>query len=254
MNNMMQSMNPQMQGISSNHMQGMNSNQLQNINPNQIQGIPPNQMQAMMQQQYLATMNNNQVQAGPSLVSKLFDDNSGSKPMQSAGTSIADLKKMQPLSRSPNQSPREQWKKQNDVRQQQGFSDSDQERDKIKHLVKDINKSLDDYGPSKMRNTEDSDDESDNNNDATEKEQDNDKEEMDNSKKIDDKSILDHLKEPLLLIIIYVILSQNFVRRTIGNYVSYINPREDGNVPLVGYILYGVILAVAFVFFKKILI
>jgi len=242
MNNMMQNMNPQM-------------TQMQGIPPNQMQGIPPNQMQAMMQQQYLATMNNNQTQAGPSLVSKLFDDNSGSKPIQSAGTSIADLKKIQPLSRSPNQSPREQWKKQNvDIRQQQGFSDSDQERDKIKHLVKDINKSLDDYGPSKMRNTEDSDDESDNNNNATEKEHYNDKNEMDNNKKIDDKSILDHLKEPLLLVIIYVILSQNFVRRTIGNYISYINPKEDGNVPFVGYILYGVILTVAFVFFKKILI
>jgi len=242
MNNLMQNMNNQ-----------QNMNQQQNMTP---------ALAAMMQQQYFDAMNNqgqniNSNQQG-SLVSKLFDNPTGSNKMQSTGTSIADLRKMQHVNKQRSAPPlrqvsaREQYKKQNIDIRSQGISDSDQERDKIKHLVKDINKSLDDYGPSKMRSTEDSDTDTDNdnNNSASEKEKTDEK----YTKSNDENIILDYLKESILLIVVYVILSQNFVKKMIGTYIAQINPREDGSVSLIGYIAYGVILAIIFMFLKRAII
>ncbi|CAH6421500.1 Hypothetical protein KVN_LOCUS313 [uncultured virus] len=62
------------------------------------------------------------------------------------------------------------------------------------------------------------------------------------------------IKEPIILIIIYVILSQSFVKNGIGKYIKQINPDENGNISLIGIIIYGTILAVLFMFAKKILL
>ena len=51
--------------------------------------------------------------------------------------------------------------------------------------------------------------------------------------------------------ILYMILSLSFVKKTIGNYVSYINPDESGKVKFFGIFIYGLVLAVLFIGLKK---
>lgn len=67
------------------------------------------------------------------------------------------------------------------------------------------------------------------------------------------QKIPESLREPLLLIIIYVILSLNVVKDTIGEYIPQIKSKDNG-VPFMGYLLYGTILAITFVVLKKLLL
>jgi len=53
-------------------------------------------------------------------------------------------------------------------------------------------------------------------------------------------------KEPLLLLLIYIILSQNFIRTFFGKYITYINSDDDGNVSQLGIVIYGTIFVVFF--------
>src|SRR3989338_11045334 len=50
-------------------------------------------------------------------------------------------------------------------------------------------------------------------------------------------------KEGLLLLVLFIILSQPMIRNAIGNYVPHINPKEDGALSLLGVLIYGVILS-----------
>lgn len=102
----------------------------------------------------------------------------------------------------------------------------------------DINKSLDNYSPSNQdipSNDESIEDEP--------------FEETDKS-----TYLPEWLKEPLLILIIYIILSQNFVKIFVGKYVKYINPDSDGNVSFLGIIIYGTILAVLYLITKKLFV
>jgi len=169
----------------------------------------------MMQQQ-----NNN-------LLNKLFDSTQPSMPVGqrvNTGTSIAQLR----------------GKKQQVVKQDDP-SETEVERNNISSLVRDINKSLDDYEPSRS-NTDDEDDDI-----IDEQDQ--------NDAIIDTKPsyIPSLIQEGLLIIVIYVILSQEYVRGSIGKFITYINPDETGKVHLAGYVSYGTILAVLYLFFKRIL-
>ena len=62
------------------------------------------------------------------------------------------------------------------------------------------------------------------------------------------------IKEILLLVIIFVILSQPFVKDFIGKYVNQINVDDEGKVSFAGVVIYGFILAIIYVSFKKLLI
>jgi hypothetical protein len=66
-------------------------------------------------------------------------------------------------------------------------------------------------------------------------------------------SIPSNLKDPLLLLIIFVILSQSSVRQLFGKYISYINPDEEGVVSLMGIVIYGIILVAIYMLIKKLL-
>lgn len=68
------------------------------------------------------------------------------------------------------------------------------------------------------------------------------------------KSVPIILREPLILVVLFVILSQPVVKNFIGKYVKQINPDESGVVPLVGITIYGAILATLFVLSKKLLL
>ena len=111
---------------------------------------------------------------------------------------------------------------------------------KIKSLVNDINKSLDDYVPSASIYSDTEQECLDLGGDGE-------------GSCMDDSSVPQFVKEFLIIVVIYVVLSQGFVRRNIGKYIEKINPDENGNVSIVGYIIYGAILAMIFVLFKRIL-
>ena len=58
--------------------------------------------------------------------------------------------------------------------------------------------------------------------------------------------------EPLLLLTIYVILSQPFAINFASNYIDQLNPNEDGTISLMGIIIYGVILVLMFMVLRRI--
>jgi hypothetical protein len=68
------------------------------------------------------------------------------------------------------------------------------------------------------------------------------------------KYLSNDTKELLLIITIYFILSLGFVKKTVGEYISVINPNESGKYPFIGVLIYGFLLAVLFIAFKKVLI
>ncbi len=61
-------------------------------------------------------------------------------------------------------------------------------------------------------------------------------------------------KEVLLLLFLYCLLSLGFIKRTVGGYISYLNPTETGKYQYVGVIIYGFLLSILFISLKKILI
>lgn len=70
----------------------------------------------------------------------------------------------------------------------------------------------------------------------------------DNTKKT---KIPEAIREPLAILILYILLSNEHVKLFIGKYVHHINPDDTGKVPLTGIIAYGIILAVLFSVTKK---
>nr|QBK88910.1 MAG: hypothetical protein LCMiAC02_00030 [Mimivirus LCMiAC02] len=62
------------------------------------------------------------------------------------------------------------------------------------------------------------------------------------------------LVESLIILLVYVLISQPFVRDTIGKYIKQINPGVKGEVSLTGVIIYGIILVVLYSIIKKFLI
>lgn len=55
------------------------------------------------------------------------------------------------------------------------------------------------------------------------------------------------IKEIIILTILYYILSMGIVKKSIGDYITYINPDQDGNVSFIGIIIYGLLLATIFI-------
>jgi hypothetical protein len=62
------------------------------------------------------------------------------------------------------------------------------------------------------------------------------------------------LQEPLIIIVIYAILSHQSVYNFIGRYIKQVNPDASGKVPLVGILIYGIILAALYSLTKKFLL
>ncbi len=59
------------------------------------------------------------------------------------------------------------------------------------------------------------------------------------------------LIDPIIIVIIYIILSQPYVQLTIGKYIKQIIPREDKTVSFAGVLIYGIILATLFSLIKR---
>jgi hypothetical protein len=72
-------------------------------------------------------------------------------------------------------------------------------------------------------------------------------EDTQNKKKKSMKTVVgSFLKEPILLLVLYIILSINPVKNVIGKYIPYINPDENGVVGIMGIASYGLVLVVLF--------
>jgi len=65
------------------------------------------------------------------------------------------------------------------------------------------------------------------------------------------KFIINNFCDPIIIVLLYIILSQNFIKIFIGKYIKEINPSNNNNVSLIGVIIYGSILALFFVIIKK---
>jgi hypothetical protein len=62
-----------------------------------------------------------------------------------------------------------------------------------------------------------------------------------------------YLQDPLLIWIIFIIMSQNFFKQLVGKYIPYINPDEDCKVGFFGVAIYGFLFAVLFMVIKFIM-
>jgi hypothetical protein len=61
-------------------------------------------------------------------------------------------------------------------------------------------------------------------------------------------------REPLIIVVVYVILSLDIVKQTLGSYIPQIKPNAGGNVQFIGYIIYGMIMAIAIMTMKRLLL
>jgi hypothetical protein len=59
-----------------------------------------------------------------------------------------------------------------------------------------------------------------------------------------------YIKELILLLCIYIIMSQNFIIKLIGSRISYILPDLSGDVSIIGKMIYGFILCFSFFIFR----
>lgn len=75
---------------------------------------------------------------------------------------------------------------------------------------------------------------------------------------MDDDTVLSFLpswsREPVILILIYVLLSQTFIQKFMGKYISQINPNiVTGEVNNIGILIYAIFFAALYIFSKKML-
>jgi len=62
--------------------------------------------------------------------------------------------------------------------------------------------------------------------------------------------IEDSIYDGILLLIIFILMSQHFVKNFIGNYINIINVNQEGVVPMLGVVTYGFIFVVVFLSVK----
>jgi uncharacterized protein YqhQ len=62
------------------------------------------------------------------------------------------------------------------------------------------------------------------------------------------------LKDMVLLIVIYIIMSLSFVQNFIAGYIPYIKPEENGVIPTTGIIIYAIFFAVIYLISRKLIL
>lgn len=63
-------------------------------------------------------------------------------------------------------------------------------------------------------------------------------------------SVPEVVREPLLFLIIYMVMSQPVIRETLGQYIQQLNPDMDGKISFTGVLIYGIILVTLFALAK----
>lgn len=219
-------------------------------NPNIID-IPQNNMSNMMQNDMSYNMNGG-VQNGMNGSMQFQMPNIPMfKQEEKGGTSILELKKRKQMNENSSQSSHSNYSHPSQFQE-------NHERDRIKSLVRDINKSLDNYAPPQTNYTDFDEDSiidfddvnTDNDNNIISN---NIEEHFNNSNKKSKKwDISLIIKEVLLIVIIYVILSQPYVRNHIERYVPLRG--SNGSISVVGFALYGIVLGVIYVILNRLLL
>ena len=112
----------------------------------------------------------------------------------------------------------------------------------IKNLVEDINNEIEDGKKNKVK-VQDTDTETE--------------EEKPKKKKSKGSffnfTIPEMIKDPILIWILYMLMSQNFFKKLIGKYITQINPNEEGIVSFTGVAVYGLVMVVLFTLIKFLL-
>lgn len=73
-------------------------------------------------------------------------------------------------------------------------------------------------------------------------------------KKVEERTVPDMIREPLLILVLYVVLSQRFVRDNVSKYLPQIEPDSRGEPKMIGIVIYGTILATLFFLSKRYLL
>jgi len=121
--------------------------------------------------------------------------------------------------------------------------------DDIKYIVEDINNNIEESKKKKKK----ADTETDTDTDIEESDKKDKKKKKKKSNTSFDVNIPEMIKDPILIWLIYMLMSQNFFKKLIGNYIPLINPNDDGVVTFTGIATYGVILVAIYSFIKLIL-
>ena len=113
----------------------------------------------------------------------------------------------------------------------------------IKNLVEDINNEIEDGKKKKVKVVKDTETETE--------------EEKPKKKKTKSSffnfSIPEMVKDPILIWVIFMLMSQNFFKKLIGKYITQINPNDEGVVSFTGVAVYGLILVVLYTLIKLLL-
>lgn len=59
------------------------------------------------------------------------------------------------------------------------------------------------------------------------------------------------LREPIIILILFIILSQPMVKEQLGKYIKQLNPDMEGKFTFAGIVIYGIIFAALFALIKK---
>jgi hypothetical protein len=62
------------------------------------------------------------------------------------------------------------------------------------------------------------------------------------------------LREPLIILVLFILLSEAFVQENIGKYIPQVNPCSEGKVSRVGVVIYGLVLVILYMILKKLLL
>lgn len=212
----------------------MMNNQMNQYN-NGFQDMNANQMMQQMDQNQMQQMYLSQMQTQKAI------ESGGGTPITAIRSDINQYNipnnRQQPINK--NAYHNNQYYQQQ--REYQNNADFDEYTDgNIKDLVNDINKDLDRFIPSRSRDTDDDD------SDDTEK--------YIQPRKSIRQYIPVFAKEMMLILVLYVLLSQGFVKKAITKHITYLQPNQDGGVSMFGIVIYGTILSILYIIFKKILI
>jgi hypothetical protein len=133
------------------------------------------------------------------------------------------------------------------------------DEDAIDALINQINTESDESKPKKKKSKTNGKSKSKKSKD-TDTDTDTDTDDNKKSVKVEKKSkfklpfkIPEFVRDPLLIWVIFILLSQNFIKQLIGKYVKQINPNEEGVVSFLGVVIYGLIFAVLFGLIKFLL-
>lgn len=226
---------PGMGDMNMNPNMGMNPNMNPNINPNMNHNMNPGMNQNMMNPVSLY------------------------KP-ESDGTLISDLMVKGGSQHNPNHNPNPysrpmptNYRRQEFDSERSNYSsrsksgvDSESSYASIRELANDVNNSL--QALEKLEKNK-------KNNDSDESEEELDPDSETNIVLAEIEAEHDYLKLPiefLLLLTLYVIMSQPFVFSLASSYIKQLVPKSDGEISMSGIIIYGLIMTIMFMVVRKV--